>query len=118
MWSWNHLRSLKYRTAVEPIGVWIVSPDFNHFRDGSAAWAALDVDDNVQRIGDAALNGAIRNLDAALQDTTGKARKSFARRVRVNGRNRAGVARVEKLKQVERFTSADLAKQDAIRTVT
>jgi hypothetical protein len=34
------------------------------------------------------------------------------------GRNRAGVARVEKLKQVERFTSADLAKQDAIRTVT
>jgi hypothetical protein len=45
---------------------------------------ALDMDDDVQRIGNICLDGAERYFDAALQDTTGETREALLGRTRMN----------------------------------
>jgi hypothetical protein len=69
---------------VEKVGVGIVAVDFENFGDESSAGSSLDVDYNVERIGDVRLNLTVRQLDAALQNTTGKASQALLGGTRVN----------------------------------
>ena len=59
----------------------------------------------------------IRQLDAALHDARREPRQRLLRRVRVNRRQRARVAGVQRLQQVERFPAAHLADDDAVRSM-
>ena len=55
-----------------------------------------------------------RDVDAAHADHLLDARQSIARRVGVDRRHRAIVARVHRLQHVERFAGANLADDDAV----
>jgi len=96
------------------IGFSFVLADFKNLRDKADAWPSVDLDDNVQRVGDAALNGAIRNLDAALQDTTGKASQPLLRGTCMDRTERSGVPRVQKLKEIERLAASNFSEQNTI----
>ena len=64
--SWVFLRGDVDGAEVEKIGVGVVAVDFENFRDKSSAWPSLDVDYDVERIGDVRLYRAVRQLDPAL----------------------------------------------------
>src|SRR3989442_649062 len=102
---------------VEQVGIGVVVVDFEHFGDKPAARPTLDLDDDIKRIRNVGLDGAVRNLDATLQNAARKARKPLFRGAGVNGRNGSRVAGVQKLKEIERFPGANLAEQNTIRAV-
>lgn len=58
----------------------IVCADFNNFGDESSPRSAFDLDDDVKRICDVRLDGAIRHFDTALQHTNREARNALGRR--------------------------------------
>jgi len=58
---------------------------------------------------DICLDGAIGNLDAALQYARSEARNTLGRRARMHSGNRTAVPRIQKLKQVESFAAANLS---------
>ena len=82
--SWVFLGGDVDGAEVEKVGVGIVTVDFENFRDESPARPSLDVDYNVERIGDVRLNRTVRQLDAALQNTTGKPSQALLGGTRVN----------------------------------
>jgi hypothetical protein len=51
---------------VEKIGVRVIAVDLEDFRDESPAGPSLDVNDDVERIGDVRLNRTIGQLNPAL----------------------------------------------------
>src|SRR5882757_6775205 len=65
--------------------VGIVALDFDDFGDEASAGAAFEMHDDVERIADVGLNGAVREVDAALQDAAGKSREALPRGGGVNG---------------------------------
>ena|SRR6266436_6789768 len=71
--------------------VGIVALDFHDFGDEAPAGAACEMHDNVERIADVGLNGAVREVHAALQDAAGESREALPRGGGVNGRKTAGV---------------------------
>jgi hypothetical protein len=95
---------------IEKVCVGIVAVDFKDFGNESSPGPALDLNDNVQRIADVGLDGAVRELDAALQNTTREASETLLGGTRVNGRKRTGVARIEKLQEVEGLPAPDFAE--------
>jgi hypothetical protein len=92
------------------IFVGIVAPDFDDFGDEAAAGAAFQVHDYVERIADVALNGAVGQIDAALQHTTRESGESLPCRGRMNGRKTPRVAGVEKLQEIEGLASSYFAE--------
>ena len=91
------------RTEVEQVGVGIVAVDLKHFGDETASGAALDLDNNIQRISDIGLDGAVWQLDAALQDAACEAGEALLRGTRVDCREGSGVSGVQKLEKVKGF---------------
>lgn len=71
--------------VVEQVRIRVVAVDEKNFGNVSAARPALDMDDDVERIGDVCLHGAERQLHAALQHATGEAREALLRRTCMNG---------------------------------
>ena len=64
------------------------------------------MDDDVERISDVGLDGAIGEVHAALQNATGKPREALLRGVRMDGGQRAGVPGVQELQEIEGFAAA------------
>ena len=58
--SWVFLGGDVDGAEVEKVGVRVVAVDFENFRDESSAGPSLDVNDNVERIGDVRLNRTVR----------------------------------------------------------
>ena len=58
----------EYGVVIEQVRVRVVSVDEQDFGNVSASRTALDVDDDIERIGDVCLDGSIREFDAALQN--------------------------------------------------
>jgi len=87
----------EHRAVVEQVRIRVVSVDEQNFRNVSASRPALDMDDNVERISDVGLDGAIGEVHAALQDATREPREALLRGVSMNGAERAGVSRVQEL---------------------
>jgi hypothetical protein len=85
--------------------------DLKDLREKSAPWPALDLDDDIERIGDVALDSEIRNFDTALQYARHDSGNPLWSRIRMDGRESPAVSCVEKLQKVERFTTANLTKE-------
>jgi hypothetical protein len=79
------------------IFVGIVPLDFHDFGDEAPAGAAFQVLDDVERIADVALYGAVGQVHAALQGAARELGESLPRRGGMDGRETAGVSGVEKL---------------------
>src|SRR5882757_4402009 len=90
--------------------VGIVALDFHDFGDESPAGAAFEMHDDVERIADVGLNGAVREVDAALQYAAGESREALPRGGGVNGGKAAGVSGVEKLQKIEGLGSPNFAE--------
>ena len=97
------------RTEVEQVGVGIVAVDLKHFGDETATRAALDLQNNIQRISDIGFDGAVWQLDAALQDAAREAGETLLRGTRVDCRDRSGMSGVQELQKVERLAAPDFA---------
>ena len=111
------LLSLVDRAIVEEVGVRVVAVDFEDFGDEAAARAALDVNDDIERVADVGLDGAVRKLNAALQHATREASEALLGRIGVNGGKRARVAGIQKLQKIERFAASNFAEQNAVRAM-
>src|SRR5208283_427975 len=72
----------------------------------------------MKGVADIALDGAVRQLDAALQDTARKAGETLSGRVGMNGGQCSRVTRIEKLQKIERLAAANLPQQNTIWPVT
>jgi len=90
--------------------VGIVALDFHDFGDEASPGAAFEMHDDVERIADVGLNGAVREVHAALQDAAGKSREALPRGGGVNRRKTAGVSGVEKLQEIEGLASSNFAE--------
>lgn len=75
--------SLVNRAVVEEIGVGIVAVDFQYFGDVPPSRPALNLDHDMKRVGDVALDSSIREFDTALQDATGEPSKPLLCGIRV-----------------------------------
>jgi hypothetical protein len=64
--SWVFLGGDVDGAEVEKVGVGIVAVDFEDFRDESSARPSLDVDYDVERIGDVRLDRTVRQFNPAL----------------------------------------------------
>src|SRR5215470_15839377 len=103
--------------VVEKMGIRVVSFEFENLRNESSSRPALDVNEDFERIANVGLDCPVRQFHSALQNATREARESLLCRVGMNCRERAGMARVQKLKQVERFPGADFSQNYAVRTM-
>ena len=73
-----------------------------------------DLDDDVERARDLLADRPQRQIDARREDEHLEARERVAGRVRVDGGERALVARVHRLEHVDRLRAANLADDDAV----
>src|SRR5208282_5520113 len=105
------------RAEVEQVSVGIVALDFEYFRDEPSSRAPLDLHDHLQRISNVALDGAVRQLNAALQDTTCKARETLPRGTGVDCGESPGMSRVQKLQKIKCFAGPDFAQKNSVWTM-
>ena len=75
------------------------------------------VQDEMDRVSDLIANRLVRQLDAALDHARREPRERLLGRVGVNRGQRAGVAGVQRLEQVEGLPAADFADDDPIRAM-
>ena len=78
---------------------------------------AVDVDDQVDGQGDRFASAVVREPDVGRQNAVRQSRQRLLGGVRVDGAERALVAGVERLQQVERLCAAHFANQDPIGPV-
>jgi len=97
-----------------PIGFGIESGDFNNFGNPAPAAGALDVDDDLDRVGDLALERSVGDFEAGLQDATAEPGDCLPRRVGVNRGQAPGMAGVQRLKQVVGFLAPDFADDQPV----
>ena len=89
--------------------------DLRHVRDDrDAVDEPRSLTDDVEGACDLLADRAQRQVDAGHQDEHLEAGERVARRVRVDRRQRAVVARVHRLEHVERLRAANLADDDAV----
>ena len=79
---------------------------------------ALDLDDEVDRVGDLARDRFLGHLDVRHHDHVFHTREAFARGVAVQRRHRAVMAGVHRGEQIEALRSTNFAQDDAVRTHT
>jgi hypothetical protein len=95
--------------AVEFIAIGIVAVDFHDFGDEAPTGAPFEVHDHVDGITDVGLNGAIGQIHAALQNAACEAGQGLPCGGCVHGGKASRVSGVEKLQQIEGFSSANFA---------
>jgi hypothetical protein len=90
------------------IGFQVEAAQRQNLGDNSHTRPPVHLNEHIQGVGDACLNGSIRNFDAALQYARSEARNTLGRGVSVDGRNGAAVPCIEELEQVESFATSNL----------
>ena len=70
---------------VVAVSVGLVPTNLQHFRNESNSGSPFDLDQQVQRISDVALDGAIGEFDVALQDTARESAECLLGGVGMNG---------------------------------
>src|SRR5215475_14250064 len=78
--------------------------------DVAAGVATLDMNEQMNRVGDIGFDRPVRQLNSALQDTIGKPRKRLGGGIGVNGGKTAAVAGIERLQEIECFFPANLSQ--------
>ena len=76
------------------------------------------VDNKVDQVSDLGLNRAIRNVHVRLERQGGQPRERLARRIRVDRRERTGMAGIDGLNQIPGFAATHLADNDPVRPMT
>src|SRR6267378_7212496 len=94
---------------VEQIGIRVVAIDFEYFGNESPSRSSLYLDNDMERIRDVRFDGAVRQVNSALENTACKVRESLLRRICMNRGERPGVPGVKELQKVKRFSSANFA---------
>jgi hypothetical protein len=94
--------------VIEQVCIGVVSVNEKDFGNVSASRPPLDLYDHIERVSDVRFNRAIGEVHAALQNTTGETRETLLCRVGMDGGQRAGVPRVEKLQKIEGLASTNL----------
>src|SRR6266478_1493863 len=102
---------------VEKVGIRVVAIDLQDFGNESAAGPAFDVDDDVKGVGDVRLDRTVRKLDTTLKYAAGKTGQSLFCGTCMDRTQRAGVASIEELQEIERLTSSNFTEQNAIGPV-
>ena len=95
--------ALEYGFELVTVVVGRIAADGQNFVDCAAGVPAFNVDKEMNRVCDAGLDGLVRQLDSALQDTTGQPGERLHCGVGVNGRKTPAVAGVQGLQEVEGF---------------
>jgi len=95
---------------IKQISVGIEAVDFEDFGNEPSPRPAFDLDNDVQRIADVRLDGAIRKFHAALQNAARETSEALLRGTRMDGGKRTGVARIQKLEEIECFPAPDFAE--------
>ena len=96
------------RAVVEEIGIGVVIVDFEDLGDIAAPRPTLNLNHDMEGVADIALDGAVRQLDAALQNAAREAGEALSGRVGVDGGQCPRVACIEKLQKIERLAAANL----------
>ena len=99
---------------IEEVRVGVVTVDFEDFGNESPSGPSFDVDDDVERITDVRLDGAVGQFHAALQYAARESGQALLGRTGMNRGQGAGVAGVEKLQEVERLAGPDFAQQNSV----
>src|SRR5690242_10151238 len=107
----------EHGAVVEQVGIGVVSVDEENFGNVSASRSALEMDNDIERIGDVGFNRAIGEVHAALQNATGEPRQPLLSRVCVNRAKRSGVSGVQELQEIEGLAATDLPENDAVGAV-
>jgi hypothetical protein len=55
--------------VVEQVGIRVVAVDFEHFGNEAASRPSFHLDNDIKRIGNICLDGAVRKVDPALENT-------------------------------------------------
>lgn len=95
--------------VVKQVGVRVVAVDFEHLGDEPASRPSFHLHNDMERIRDIGLDGSVREVDPALENTARESGKSLLRRICVNGRERPRMPRIQELQEIERFSTANLA---------
>src|SRR5689334_6340624 len=98
--AWLLLSNVK-RGEFVSIRLRVVTLDFENFGHETLAGTAFQLDDDVQGVGNIAFDRVVGELDATLQDATGKARQALLCGRGVDGGKRARVPGIEQLQEVE-----------------
>ena len=98
---------LHTRQSIERSPRRVRNAEFEDFGDKALSGTPLQVNENVQRIGNIGLDCDARQVHSALQDATRETREALLRRIRVNRGQSTGVTGVHELEKVERLTGAD-----------
>ena len=77
--------AVENETVVVFIVIGVVAADFHEFGDESSAGAAFEVHDDVQRISDICLDGAVGQVHATLQHAARESREALPRRSGMHG---------------------------------
>src|SRR5262249_47245832 len=85
--------------------------------DVAAGVATLDMNKQMNRVGDIGFDGPVRQLNSALQDTIGKPRKRLGGGIGVNGGQAPAVAGVERLQEIECLFPTYLSEDGAFGPV-
>ena len=99
------------------VGVGVIPMDFEHLRNKAPAGPPFELHYNVERIADIALDRPIREFNSTLKDATRKPGETLLGRRCMDGREAAGVTRIEKLQEIERLTATYLTENDPVRAV-
>jgi hypothetical protein len=84
----------KDHMEVVAVPLWIVPENFNDPGYEASLWAALDLNDDIQRIRNVCLDGSVWRPDATLHHTSCKPRNTLRSRIGVNGRKSTAVSRI------------------------
>ena len=63
------------------VSLLVVAANLKHFRNEPETWSTLDLDDDVERVCDIRLDGAVRYLHTPLQHACSKPRNALGRRI-------------------------------------
>jgi len=89
----------------------------NDLVDAASSVPPFNVDQQMDGVGNAGLDGLVREVDAALQDATGQPRKSLPGGIGMDGGKASAVAGVEGLQKIKGLLSANLSQDGALGPV-
>src|SRR5215472_8757024 len=114
-WLATGSRSFIKRLQVVAIESGVIASDGINLPDQALTIASLDVDQQVQRLGNIAADRSVRKLNAGLKNAGRKSRQSLPGRVGMECGQRSGVPGVKGLEQVEGRAISDLPQKNPVR---
>src|ERR1700733_2047707 len=116
--SYKFFVTIKDKAVAVLIPVRIVAVNFHDFGDETPTRPPLKMHDDIYGVSHVGLDGAVGQIDAALQNAIREAGEALFCGSSVQGRKTPGMSGVEKLQKIEGLTSANFAQDQSIRPMT